>query len=40
MNRIMGLDLGGKRIGIAVSDSLGITAQGVCVLHEVMIRLG
>lgn len=32
MNRIMGIDLGGKRIGIAVSDSLGITAQGVCVL--------
>ena len=28
----MGLDLGAKRVGVAVSDSLGITAQGVCVL--------
>lgn len=30
--RIMGLDLGSKRVGVAVSDSLGITAQGVCVI--------
>jgi putative holliday junction resolvase len=27
--RILGLDLGAKRIGIAVSDPLGITAQGL-----------
>ena len=30
--RIMGLDYGEKRIGVAVSDSLGITAQGVTVV--------
>lgn len=29
MQRVMGIDLGEKRIGIAVSDLLGITAQGV-----------
>ncbi len=29
MQRIMCVDLGEKRIGIAVSDMLGITAQGV-----------
>jgi putative holliday junction resolvase len=27
--RIMALDVGSKRIGVAVSDALGITAQGV-----------
>ncbi len=27
--RIMGLDLGDKKIGVAVSDPLGITAQGL-----------
>lgn len=27
--RIMGLDVGDKRIGIAVSDLLGLTAQGL-----------
>ncbi|MDQ1239148.1 MAG: putative pre6S rRNA nuclease [Thermodesulfobacteriota bacterium] len=27
--RIVGLDIGSKRIGIAVSDELGITAQGL-----------
>ncbi len=27
--RIMGLDLGDKRIGVAVSDPLGLTAQGL-----------
>lgn len=30
----MGLDLGERRIGVAVSDSLGITAQGVCVIKK------
>lgn len=29
MERYLGLDVGEKRIGIAVSDLLGITAQGV-----------
>lgn len=32
--RIMGLDVGVKRIGIAVSDPLGWTAQGHSVLHR------
>jgi len=27
--RILGLDLGEKRIGVAISDALGITAQGL-----------
>jgi putative pre-16S rRNA nuclease len=27
--RILGLDIGSKRIGIALSDELGLTAQGV-----------
>ena len=30
--RILGLDIGHKRIGVAVSDPLGITAQGITVL--------
>jgi putative holliday junction resolvase len=30
--RILGLDVGEKRIGLAVSDPLGITAQGIEVL--------
>ncbi len=29
MTRIMGLDYGSKTVGVAVSDSLGITAQGI-----------
>ncbi|MGE5494740.1 MAG: Holliday junction resolvase RuvX [Burkholderiales bacterium] len=29
MKRLMGIDIGEKRIGIAVSDMLGMTAQGV-----------
>ncbi len=29
MKRVMGVDIGEKRIGIAVCDPLGITAQGV-----------
>ncbi|MDD4202674.1 MAG: Holliday junction resolvase RuvX [Candidatus Omnitrophica bacterium] len=32
--RIMGIDLGEKRVGIALSDPLKITAQGVCVLER------
>jgi putative holliday junction resolvase len=27
--RVLGLDVGAKRIGVAVSDALGITAQGL-----------
>jgi len=32
--RILGLDVGTKRIGIAVSDELGWTAQGIKTLHR------
>jgi len=32
--RILGLDVGSKRIGIAVSDPLGITAQGLDTLRR------
>jgi putative holliday junction resolvase len=36
--RILALDVGKKRIGLAVSDELGITAQGMETLHRVRIR--
>ena len=32
--RIMALDVGEKRIGVAVSDPLGITAQGIGVIER------
>ena len=32
--RILGLDIGSKRIGVAVSDELGLTAQGIETLHR------
>lgn len=32
--RILGLDVGARRIGIAVSDPLGITARGISTLHR------
>ncbi|MCD2491423.1 Holliday junction resolvase RuvX [Lacrimispora sp. NSJ-141] len=32
--RIMGLDFGSKTVGVAVSDSLGITAQGVEIVRR------
>ena len=32
--RVLGLDVGARRIGIAVSDPLGITAQGLDTLHR------
>jgi putative holliday junction resolvase len=32
--RVLGLDVGLRRIGIAVSDGLGITAQGLDTLHR------
>lgn len=34
MKRILALDLGEKRIGVAVSDPLNITAQGVKVIRQ------
>lgn len=32
--KVLGLDIGEKRIGVAVSDALGWTAQGVTVLNR------
>jgi putative Holliday junction resolvase len=32
--KVLGLDIGEKRIGIAVSDELGYTAQGIKVLNR------
>ncbi|MGA7302951.1 MAG: RuvX/YqgF family protein, partial [Candidatus Sulfotelmatobacter sp.] len=32
--RILGLDVGARRIGLAVSDPLGITAQGLDTLQR------
>jgi putative Holliday junction resolvase len=32
--RILGLDVGARRIGVAISDPLGITAQGLDTLHR------
>jgi putative Holliday junction resolvase len=37
--RVLGLDVGSKRIGIAISDPLGITAQGLETLHRQNKRL-
>ncbi len=36
--KLIGLDVGDKTIGIAVSDDLMLTAQGVCTLERVGIR--
>ena len=36
--RILALDVGDKTIGVAVSDPLGITAQGVTTIERVGIR--
>src|SRR3954454_11284067 len=36
--RILALDVGKKRIGLAVSDELGLTAQGLETLHRNRIR--
>lgn len=33
--RVMALDVGEKRIGVAISDELGLTAQPVCTLERV-----
>lgn len=34
MMRIMGLDVGSRTIGVAISDELGITAQGLKTIHR------
>lgn len=34
MERIMGLDFGSKTVGVAVSDGLGMTAQGVEIIRR------
>ncbi len=34
MHRILALDIGEKRIGIALSDALNITAQGIGVIEQ------
>ncbi len=34
MIRIMGLDFGSKTVGVAVSDPLGITAQGMEIVRR------
>ena len=36
--RVLALDLGKRRIGLALSDELGITAQGLETLHRTNIR--
>ena len=36
--RILALDLGKRRIGLAISDELGITAQGLETLHRTRLR--
>jgi putative Holliday junction resolvase len=33
-HRVLGLDVGARRIGVAISDPLGITAQGLETLHR------
>lgn len=38
MKRIIGLDVGDKTIGVAVSDPLGITAQGITTIRRVGIN--
>ena len=32
--RIMGLDYGSKTVGVAISDPLGITAQGIEIIRR------
>lgn len=38
MEKILGIDFGEIRIGLAVSDGLGLTAQGLPVLRRVSIK--
>ncbi|HMJ22253.1 MAG TPA: Holliday junction resolvase RuvX [Terriglobales bacterium] len=37
--RILGMDVGSRRIGLAISDPLGITAQGLDTVHRQNKRL-
>jgi putative holliday junction resolvase len=39
LGRVLGLDVGSKRIGVAISDLLGITAQGLETIHRQNKRL-
>ena len=32
--RILGIDYGDARVGVAISDALGITAQGLETIHH------
>jgi putative Holliday junction resolvase len=34
IRRVLALDVGDRRIGVAVSDELGVTAQGVSTIHR------
>jgi putative pre-16S rRNA nuclease len=34
LHRVLGLDVGARRIGVAITDPLGITAQGLDTLHR------
>ena len=34
LQRVLGLDVGARRIGVAVSDPLGVSAQGLETLHR------
>lgn len=36
--RVMGLDVGTKTVGVAVSDALGYTAQGITVVRRTHLR--
>ena len=38
MNHILGLDVGDRRIGIAISDELGITSRGLLTLKRTNIK--
>ncbi len=38
MDRIMGLDVGDKTIGVAVSDPLGIMAQGITTIRRIGLK--
>lgn len=39
LGRVLGLDVGSKRIGVAISDLLGVTAQGLDTIHRQNKRL-
>lgn len=32
--RVLGIDLGAKTIGVAISDALGVTAQSLCTVYR------